>query len=268
MGNKSGRTGKYVLFHFTATIIIAVLLNIVACAPLQDKNAVSKAHEQLEQYRASMADGFFETIIVQSEQVLEESETEPPADVALYILGEVYAHHDYKSKDYALSQYYFEKLIENFPDSSLTSEAKTYISLFDTIATKEKLTTAAEEKASQKEIIVETKKKSVPLSTPRKIVTNQNFKKAVQENLLILQEVGKKKPADEALYNLGLIYAHVDNPAKDYKKSQNYFHALIKEFPDSELAEESRIWLGLFGTIEKIQQIDIDIEQQKKQLTR
>jgi len=34
------------------------------------------------------------------------------------------------------------------------------------------------------------------------------------------------------------------------------------------LAEEGRIWLGLFQTIEKIQQIDVDIEQQKKQLTR
>ena len=84
----------------------------------------------------------------------------------------------------------------------------------------------------------------------------------------ILDEMGKKKPADEALYNLGLIYAHIDNPAKDYEKSQKYFHVLIEEFPDSELAEEGRIWLGLFETIEKIQQIDVDIEQQKKQLTR
>jgi len=86
--------------------------------------------------------------------------------------------------------------------------------------------------------------------------------------LQILEESGKKKPADEALYNLGLIYAHVDNPAKDYKKSQTYFNVLTEQFPDSDLAEEARIWLGLFETIEKIQQIDIEIEQQKKELTR
>ncbi|MEJ2270841.1 MAG: hypothetical protein P8Y04_13880 [Desulfobulbaceae bacterium] len=82
------------------------------------------------------------------------------------------------------------------------------------------------------------------------------------------EESGKKKPADEALYNLGLIYAHVDNPAKDYQKSQTYFNVLTEQFPDSDLAEEARIWLGLFETIEKIQQIDIEIEQQKKELTR
>jgi len=69
------------------------------------------------------------------------------------------------------------------------------------------------------------------------------------------------------LYNLGLIYAHGNNPAKDYGKSQNYFDLLTKQFPDSELAEEAQIWLGLFETIEKIQQIDIEIDQQRKQLT-
>ena len=268
MGNKSGRTGKYVLFYFAISIIITALLNTVSCAPVQDKIAVLRAQQKLEHYRGSMAAGFFETIIEQSEQVLAENEKEPPADVALYILGEVYAHHDYKGRDYALSQYYFEKLIENFPNSKLTSEAKTYLRLFETIAAEKKLTAAAEKKASQKKIIIETKKRYVPVSKLHKVVENQNFEEAVQKNLQILQEVGKKKPADEALYNLGLIYAHVDNPAKDYKKAQIYFQTLIQQFPDSELADEGRIWLGLFETIEKIQQIDIDIEQQKKQLTR
>ena len=268
MGNKSGRTGKYVLFYFAISIIITALLNTVSCAPVQDKIAVLRAQQQLEHYRGSMAAGFFETIIEQSEQVLAENEKEPPADVALYVLGEIYAHHDYKGKDYALSQYYFEKLIENFPNSKLTFEAKTYISLFETIAAKEKLTAAAEEKASQKKIIIETKKRSVSPIWHHKVVENKNFEEAEQNNLQILQEAGKKRPADEALYNLGLIYAHDDNPAKDFNKSQAYFQTLTQEFPDSELAEEAQIWLGLFETIEKIQQIDIDIEKQKKQLNR
>ena len=259
MGNKSGRTGKYILYYLAVSCIIAVF-NIAGCAPVQDKIAGLRTHQQLERYRENLAAGFFETIIQQGSQVLAESETEPPADVALYVLGEVYANHDYEGRDYALSQYYFEKLIDNFPDSKLSSEAKTYISLLETIAAREKAATAAQQKSPQKE---------KPLyAEPRKIVENQNFEEAVQRNLQILEEAGMKKPADEALYNLGLIYAHVDNPAKDYKKSQVYFHVLSKQFADSELAEEARIWLGLFDTIEKMQQIDIDIEQQKKQLTR
>lgn len=253
---------------------------------MQDKITALRAHQQLEQYRESMADGFFETIIEQSEQVLEENETEPPADVALYVLGEVYAHPDFAGRDYALSHYYFEWLVENFPDSNLTSEAKTYLNLFETIAerekevaaatrekkataaTREKEATAAEKESSQKEKPIEKEEKSASLAKSRQIVDNNDFEEAAQRNLQILEESGKKKPADEALYNLGLIYAHVDNPAKDYKKSQTYFNVLTEQFPDSDLAEEARIWLGLFETIEKIQQIDIEIEQQKKELTR
>ena len=262
---------------------------------MQDKITALRAHQQLEQYRESMADGFFETIIEQSEQVLEENETEPPADVALYVLGEVYAHPDFAGSDYALSQYYFERLVENFPDSNLTSEANTYLTLFETIAEREKEVTAAtrekeataairekeataairekeataaEKESSQKEKPIEKEEKSASVSKSRQIVDNNDFEEAVQRNLQILEESGKKKPADEALYNLGLIYAHVDNPAKDYQKSQTYFNVLTEQFPDSDLAEEARIWLGLFETIEKIQQIDIDIEQQKKQLTQ
>jgi TolA-binding protein len=265
MGHKSGWTWKCIL-HYLAISCIIGAVNFVACAPVQDKTEAMTTHQleekteamtthqQLEEYRENLAAGFFETVIQQSKQVLAENETEPPADVALYSLGEVYAHYDYEGRDYVLSQYYFEKLIESFPDSKLTSEAKTYISLFETIAAKEKMATV--------------KQKSVSVTKHKKVVENQNFEEAVEKNLQILDKTGEKKPADEALYNLGLIYAHINNPAKDYKKSQIYFQALVQQFPDSELAEEGQIWLGLFETIEKIQQIDIDIEQQKKQIIR
>ena len=237
-----------------------------------------------------LAAGFFESIIEQSNQIIDANETEPPADEALYVLGEVYAHHDYQGKDYALSLYYFEKLIENFPDSTLTSEAKTYINLFNTIAVKEQEKAAIEEKllaAKEQEkaaveekllaakaqkpplkIIVAQEKKQASDSSPPDIVENNNFEEAALRNKKIVEELGTKKPSDQALYNLGLIYAHVDNPAKDYKKSKIYFHVLTTQFPDSEFTEEARIWLGLFETLEKIQQIDVEIEQQKKQLSR
>jgi len=260
LGDKSGRTGKYILYYFAVSFIIAVF-NIAGCSSVQDKIAVIRADQQLERYRENLAAGFFETLIQQANQVLAESETEPPADVALYALGKVYANHDYEGRDYLLSQYYFKKLVENFPDSRLSSEAKTFISLLETIEAKEKAAAAAEQKSPPKE-------KPLYVAGARKIVENQNFEEAVQRNLQILEEAGRNKPADAALYNLGLIYAHVDNPAKDYKKSQIYFQVLSKQFADSELAEEARIWLGLFDTIEKMQQIDIEIEQQKKQLTR
>ena len=262
MGNKPSRTRKHIL-HYIAVSSIITSVSIVACTPFQDNRNDIKAHQQLEQYRENLADDAFETVIQQAKEVVAKNDTAPPADVALYALGEVYAHHDYEGRDYVLSQYYFEILIENFPESSLTSEAEVYISLFETIAAKEKAVTAEKQKSLVKE------KKTAPVITlPRNLFDNENFEDALIKNLEILAKAGDKKPADEALYNLGLIYAHVNNPAKDFKKSQIYFQQLTGQFPDSELAEEAQIWLGLLETLEKIQQIDIDIEQQKKQLTR
>ena len=227
-----------------------------------------KADQQLEQYRENLADGVFETVVQRAKKVVAKNASAPPADAALYALGEVYAHHDYEGRDYVLSQHYFETLIENFPDSPLISEANVYISLLETIAAKEGPAAAEKQKSQQKNSRLDKGEQTVPVIVPRKIVENDNFEEAVRKNVEILAKAGNKKPTDGALYNLGLIYAHVNNPAKDFKTSQGYFQQLTSQFPDSELAEEAQIWLGLFETLEKIQQIDIDIEQQKKQLTR
>jgi TolA-binding protein len=279
LGNKSGWTGKYILYYLAVSYLIAGV-TIVACAPVQDKVTAIRAHQQLEQYRENMAAGFFDTVIDQCNQIIDKDETVPPADIALYALGEVYANQNFSGRNYSLAQHYFEKLVENFPDSVLVPEAKIFISLFETIAAREQAlavtdkNNAETKKKSAREqaltVIDEnnagTKKKSVSAIKPRKLIVNQDFEEAVKKNLQVVDESGKKKPADEALYNLGLIYVHYDNPAKDYQKSQLYFQQLSEQFPESEFAEEAQIWLGLFETIEKMQQIDKEIEQQKKQL--
>lgn len=266
MGDKSSWKREYPVFFITVNLILAALL-VTACAPVQEKIAEIKAQQQLDQYREKLANGFFETVILQAQQILEENDAKPPADVALYALGEVYAHHDFAGEDLGLSQYYFEKLSEKFPDSPLTAEAKVYINIFETIAAKEKEAALLQKRTREKDKQYLEKDKQFVPGVTGKIVENQNFEEAVRKNLLLLEKAGDKKPADQALYVLGLLYAHYENPEQDYKKSQLYLQQLLNKFPDSAFAEEARIWLGLFETIEKIQQIDIDIERQKKQLT-
>lgn len=209
-----------------------------------------------------MAAGYFDAVIEQCKQIIAKSETDPPADIALYALGEVYANNTFAGKDYGLAQYYFEKLVANFPDSNLVPEAKIFISLLETIAAREQAVALIEKTNEGK------KKISVSTIESHKLIENNDFEGAVEKNLLLVEEFGRKKPADEALYNLGLIYAHYDNPAKDYQQSQLYFNQLTEQFPDSDYVEEAQIWLGLFETIEKMQQIDKEIEQQKKQLNQ
>ncbi len=151
-------------------------MSIVSCAPFQHKMAEINSRYQLEEYRENLANGFFETVILKGRQVIEKDEETPPADAALYALGEAYAHYGFEGRDYALSQYYFEKLIENFPDSQLVLEAKLYISLLETIAAREK--TVVIEIAKTKKNSPDAVHVTVPAIVPRKVVENLDFEEA------------------------------------------------------------------------------------------
>ncbi len=73
-------------------------------------------------------------------------------------------------------------------------------------------------------------------------------------------------PGDEALMNLGLISIYYANPKKDYQKALGYFLRLEREFPTSPLVEEAKTWAGVIQAFEKSRQVDIEIEQKKKEL--
>ncbi len=228
-------------------------LQLVACASLQDKFDQFQAHMKLEKNREKLADGFFESVVIESKQILKNSETRQPADVALYTLGEVYAHHDYKERDLALSKYYFNKLVDNFPDSQLASEAKVYINLFETISAKEEEANLLKKNSEHNEKVVQRKiNLNNTIQLAGKIVENNDFAEAISRNMQIIDKSGRQNPADQALYNLGLLYADDNNPEQDYKKSQQYFQQLAEFFPDSRLAQEAHVWLGLFEKFEKI----------------
>ena len=77
-----------------------------------------------------------------------------------------------------------------------------------------------------------------------------------------------RPPGDEALFNIGLVYSHKNNPEKNYKKSLQMFKKLVHDFPQSDYIEEARIWIGLLEVIEKSKQADIEIEEKKKELTQ
>ena len=102
----------------------------------------------------------------------------------------------------------------------------------------------------------------------RELLAIGKFKQAIQKNQRVLSLSEKAPHKDQALFNIGLIYAHYDNPEKDYKKSLIHFERLIQEYPQSPLIEQARIWLDIFNVIEREKQVDIEIEKRKKELKR
>ncbi len=97
-------------------------------------------------------------------------------------------------------------------------------------------------------------------------ISRGDFEGAMKVNHDVLADSPKTPPGDEALMNLGLISAHYANPKKDYRKAMGYFMRIEKEFPQSPLVDEARIWVSVLQAFEKAKQVDIEIEEKKKVL--
>jgi TolA-binding protein len=88
----------------------------------------------------------------------------------------------------------------------------------------------------------------------------------VNHNVVVLSQ--GTPPADQSLFNMGLIFADNRYAKKDYNKSMAYFQRVVKEYPDSSLVPQAKTWIGVLQVIEKSKEVDIEIERKKKRLIR
>ncbi len=113
----------------------------------------------------------------------------------------------------------------------------------------------------------------------RTLLDQRDYDGSLKENQKVLSLAGQNQPGDEALFNLGLIYAHAGNPKKDYDKSIVFFKKLMKDYPQSPFAAQARTWAGILKENEKLRQtiqklnqvieeskqVDIEIEEKKRE---
>jgi TolA-binding protein len=203
----------------------------------------------------------------------------PPGDEALFNIGLIYAHNDNPNKDFTKSRLFFRELIKEYPQSTLSEEAKIWIGKLNGLEKTDMKENQQEADLSNIMDIQKTLTNEPELNIndimdayehvvkSQLFLKKRKFKRALSENQKAIKLIDNVSPGDEALFNIGLIYAHSENPDKDYKKSIIFFRKLIKKYPQSTLSEQAKIWIGVLDVIEKSKQIDIEIEQ-KKQLTR
>ena len=112
----------------------------------------------------------------------------------------------------------------------------------------------------------------------RELLEQQDYDGSLKEYQEILSLAGQNPPGDEALFNMGLIYAHSGNPKKDYGKSVGFLNKLTKGYPQSPFVVQARIWAGILQENEKLNQtvqklnqmieeskrVDIEIEEKKR----
>jgi hypothetical protein len=100
------------------------------------------------------------------------------------------------------------------------------------------------------------------------LMAKGDFDGSVRENQKVLAMAKQETPADTATFNMGLIYAHPKNPKKDNKRAIGFFNRVIKSFPESPLVEQAKIWVGVLDDVEKLKQVDLEIEEKKRDRAR
>jgi hypothetical protein len=109
----------------------------------------------------------------------------------------------------------------------------------------------------------------------KRLFNSGDYAGALKENQRVLSLSGRNSPGDQALFSMGLIYAHVENPQRDFGKALLLFRRIPKDYPRSPLVEEAMIWAGvlqenekLSQMIEKFKQVDIAVEEKKREKGR
>ncbi len=120
------------------------------------------------------------------------------------------------------------------------------------------------------------------LTLAQKLLDQGNYEGSLKENQKVLSLYDNVPPGDEALFNMGLIYAHYGYSKRDNKKSLDLFKRLIKFFPQSHLVGQAKIWIGVLQenerltreveelntAIKKSKQIDMELDEKKKEFSK
>lgn len=106
------------------------------------------------------------------------------------------------------------------------------------------------------------------LMLAQNLMAKGDYEGSLRESQKVLGLLNDQSPADTAIFNMGLVYAHPKNPKKDNKRAIYFFNRVIKGYPDSPWAEQAKIWVGVLDGVEKLKQVDLEIEERKRDRSR
>lgn len=71
---------------------------------------------------------------------------------------------------------------------------------------------------------------------------SRQYEASMKSNLTVLNQFPDSL-TDQALFQMGLLFAHPDNPNRNYKKSLDYFNKILNGFPESPLRPQAQLWI-------------------------
>ncbi|HSB03858.1 MAG TPA: tetratricopeptide repeat protein [Thermodesulfobacteriota bacterium] len=257
-----------------------------------------EANQHLLRGRELFVQGDFERALNENQEVLFLALHQPPEDEALFNIGMIYADPENPMRDRAKSLQFFDRVVKGYPQSLWARQAKAWIGMLrqnERLSQRidqlnhqclEQLNLQSEQLQQEKKKLEDEREAHQPFLYTRALLSQGKYEEALKETEKILAASPRHPLEDEALFQMGLIYSQPGNPKRDYGKSINYFKKLMKDYPQSSWSELAKAWSGMFQendrlnqtieklnqtieklnqTIEKSKQVDIEIEEKRRE---
>lgn len=73
----------------------------------------------------------------------------------------------------------------------------------------------------------------------------EDFERALAAYDQVAEAFPDDSPGDAALFQMGMVWAHPENPKRDYQKAHEYFQRLMDDFPRGSLNEEKKVLVSV-----------------------
>ncbi len=136
---------------------------------------------------------------------------------------------------------------------------------------KEGVTWISKEEVSPQKVQTQEKRAkpaSGDISRARELFDRGDFAGSLKESQEILSRSSKDDPRDQALFTKGLIYAHAENPQRDLGKALYSFRTVLKEYPQTHLAAEAKVLVGVLQENQKLGQMGRSFKQENEELSQ
>jgi len=103
------------------------------------------------------------------------------------------------------------------------------------------------------------------LAAGGELLSRRDFDGSLKLYQSVLDLARDKPPGDIAAYQIGLVYAHPENPRRDLQKAMSSFARVVSSYPQSSRAEAAHIWVGV---LKESQDSQREIEKSRQAIER
>jgi hypothetical protein len=88
---------------------------------------------------------------------------------------------------------------------------------------------------------------------PQRVIENRNYASFVAENQRQLEACGGFTKCDQALFNLGFVYAYPQSPYRDPEMARRYFSELQAKYPESPWTHQGRALVAFMNRTSELE---------------